>query len=94
MRYKKRGVTLLLKKSPSWLQIHLKRFEDLVNWLYLQAGDIGFRDDILEQLCNARSPLWDASERGLANLMYRLGPAVGLWVDASLARYSWKTEGF
>ena len=42
-------------------------------------GDIEFRENILEQLCNARSPLWNVSERGLAKLIYRLGPAVGLW---------------
>ena len=47
-------------------------------------GDIEFRDDVLEQLCNARSPLWNVSKRGLAKLMFRLGPAVGLWGNASL----------
>ena len=58
-----------------------------MNWLYLQASDIDFRDDVLEQLCNARSPLWDASERRVAKLMYRLGLTVGLWGDVSLWLY-------
>ena len=78
MRYRKRGATLLLRKLPSWIQLHSKRFEDLVNWMYLQAGDIDFREDVLEQLRNDRSPLWDTSERGTAKLMYILGHVVGL----------------
>ena len=40
-------------------------------------GDFEFRDDVLEQLCNAKSPLWDASERKLTKLMNRLGGSVG-----------------
>ena len=55
-----------------------------MNWIYLYVGDIECRDDILEQLCNARLPLWNSSERRLAKLMYRLGPAVGIWGDTSL----------
>ena len=55
-----------------------------MNWLYIQAGDIEFKDDILEQLCNAKSSLWDASERRIARLINRLGLSVGLWSDASL----------
>ena len=84
LRYRKRGATFLLRKPLSWLQLHPKRFDNLVNELYLQAGDIAFRYDALEQLCNAKSHLWDANERGLAKLMYRLGPAVGLQGDISL----------
>ena len=30
------------------------------------------------------SPLWDACERGLVKLMYKLMPAVGLWGDTLL----------
>ena len=52
--------------------------------MYLQGGDIEFIDDVPEQLCNAWSPLWDTRERGLAKLMYILGPEVGLWGDVSL----------
>ena len=81
MRYTKYGSTLLLRKSPSWLQLHPKYSETLVNWIYLKAGDIDFRDGDLKQLCNARSPLWNVSERALAKLMYRLGPAVVLLGD-------------
>ena len=55
-----------------------------MNWLYLKAGDIAFKDNVLEQLHNARSPLWESSERGLAKLMHKLGPALGLWGDAFL----------
>ena len=84
MWHRKRGATLLPRKSPSWLQLHSKHFEDLVNWMYLQGGNIDFREDILEQLCNAWSCLWDTCERGIVKLINRLGPEVDLWGDASL----------
>ena len=55
-----------------------------MDWLYLRAANIEFRNDVLSYLFNARSPLWDESKRGLTKLMSKLGPAVGLWGDASL----------
>ena len=38
----------------------------------------------MEQLGNARSPMWNQRERGMAKLIDRRGLAVGLWGDASL----------
>ena len=63
VKYRKRWSATLLRKSLFLLQLNPQRFKTMLDWLYLQAGEIEFQVD---ELCNMSSPLWDERERGFA----------------------------
>ena len=84
VKYRKRWSATLLRKSPSQLQLKPQCYQAMLDWLYLQAGEIEFQGDVLSELCNVSPPLWDDRQSDYSRFIQLASPAVGLWRDASI----------